>query len=137
MPYRFIIFTWLVIMPIHTLNISFALAVTNVIHVGNMGVPDILFDRVAAIAILSVPFSMPGLLGLLILVWIARAFIYDRRSQFTFISSGCMSITIFCYFLLESLLNLDFKMHEYLPLVIASVAAVFLSLCITRKHYYS
>ena len=121
----------------HTLSLAFALTVTNWVHNGHIDFNNIIaYDRVAAIAILSVPFSLPGVFGLLFLIWMATGFIYDRSEQFRFIAFGCVFITLGCYVLLEAVLSLDFHLHEYLPLTSASVLAVVTALSITRKYYY-
>ena len=138
MPYRFIIFTWLLIIPIHTLLTCVALTVTEWNGGAILDFPSIIrFDQLASIAIFSVPFSLPGLFGLLVLVWIAKEFIYDHRSGFSFISVGCIGVTLCCYFFLEVFLNLDIKIDEYVPLATGSIIAVLVSLLFTRKYFYS
>ena len=138
MPYRFIIFTWLLIIPIHTLLTCLALAIVEWKGGALFDIHSIIrFDQLASIAIFSVPFSLPGLFGLMVLVWIAKGFIYDYRTGFSFIAIGCIFVTLCCYFFLEIMLNLDIKLDEYIPLASGTVISVVVSLLFTRKYFYS
>src|SRR4051812_19336732 len=108
MPYRFIFFTWLLVIPLNMIAVSSAVAMTTWMETGNLSLTDMIIDyrMIFMIGLFTIPFSMPGLVGLLLLVWIAKEFMYDPQSQFFFISVGCGFVTILCYFLLEFILRL-------------------------------
>src|SRR5688500_15886728 len=139
MPYRFIFSTWLIIIPLNIIAVILALFISARIEAGDLMLSsfDLNYEAVLMIAVFSLPFATPGLFGLMIVVWIAREFIFDAAAQFLFITIACCLITIGCYLLMELVLQLNFEMREYILLMTASLSAVVGTLAFTRRYYYS
>jgi hypothetical protein len=139
MPYRFIFLTWLLAVPANIVAVILALAVNNWMEYGYLPIRSLLPDLqgILLIALFSIPFSIPGLTGLVLLAWIAREFLFHMRAQFVFIAAGCSFLTAGCYLLLEFLISPGLQLREYLPLLTASITVVLSVLLFTRKYYYS
>ena len=139
MPYRFIFSTWLMIIPLNIIAVVLALFINNQIEARDFPLTGVDLDAEAVlmIALFSLPFATPALFGLMIVVWIAREFIFDAAKQYRFIALACCFITIGCYMLMEVVLQLNFGMREYIMLITASLSAVALALAFTRRYYYS
>jgi hypothetical protein len=139
MPYKFVFFTWILVVPLNILSTSIALALATWIETGNISLSVLMidFDSIETTTIVSLIFSLPGLFGLMLLVRLANEFIYAPRLRFTFICWGCALVTIGCYVLLELILTLNIGIQELVLFVSGSLLAVLISLFITRKHYYS
>ena len=131
--------TWLLIIPLNVIAVVLALSVNNWMESGNLRLTSLVVngEAVLMVAAFSVPFATPGLFGLMIVVWLAREFIYEPRAQFLLIAVACCFITVGCYLLLEGVLDLNLTVQEYMLLVTASVAAVITVLSVTRKYYYA
>jgi hypothetical protein len=139
MPYRFIFSTWLIMIPLNIIAVVLALFISQRIASGHLIVSDfdLNYEALLMIGVFSLPFATPGLFGLMIVVWIAREFIFDAAAQFLFITVSCCFIIIGCYLLMELVLQLNFEMREYVLLVSASLAALLATLAFTRRYYYS
>ena len=139
MPYRFIFSTWFMIIPLNIIAVILALFINSRIEARDFPLSDINLNNEAVlmIALFSLPFATPGLFGLMIVVWMAREFIFDAAAQYRFIAVACCFITIGCYMLMELVLQLNFEMREYIMLITASLSAVALTLAFTRRYYYS
>jgi hypothetical protein len=139
MPYRFIFLTWLLALPANLVAVTLAESLNSWIEYGHHAdyqlLPDL--EGVMIIAIFSIPFSLPGLFGLMLVVWIARELLFDVRTQFFFICMSACFLTAGCYLLLEFVLSPGLQLKEYLFLLTASIAAILTVLLFTRKYYYS
>jgi hypothetical protein len=87
--------------------------------------------------VFSLVFSLPGLIGLFILVWIAGEFMYTVKAAWTLIVTGSTVVTLLCYVVLEVVIQPGMNFNDYLPFVTASLSAVWLSLIINRKRFFS
>jgi hypothetical protein len=139
MPNRFIFLTWLLALPVNTIAIVLAVSLNNWMQYGHIPTHPVLpdFHGVIAIAIFSIPFSIPGLLGLMMVVWIAREFLSGIRTQFIFICLCSCFLTAGCYLLLEYVISPGLQVKEYGVLLTASIVAILTVLLFTRKYYYS
>jgi len=139
MPYRFIFFTWFLVIPVNLIAVILALTVSTWIRFGNLPVHQLLpdFEGIIVVAVFSIVFSIPGLIGLTMVVSIARDFLFDVRTQFFFICISCAFLTAGCYLLLEVILSPGFQVTEYLLLLTASISAIIIVLLFTRRYYYS
>ena len=139
MPYRFIFSTWLIAIPLNIIAVVLALFVSRRVASGDLMTSDfdLNYNALLMIAVFSLPFATPALFGLMIVVWIAREFIFDAATQFFFIVASCCFITIGCYLVMELVLQLNFEIREYILLISASLAAVLATLAFTRRYYYA
>ena len=90
---------------------------------------DILF-----VGLFSLPFSIPGLLSLLVSVGLSAYFMQAWQRLF-FIMLFCLTGTLAGYFLLWAILNINL-FHEAPLCLPVSLAAVVISLLINRKRFY-
>jgi hypothetical protein len=138
MPYRFIFRTWLLIMPIQIIAIALAFALSDMFKYGAGNYASYFeLNTLATIGALSFLFSIPGLFGLAMLVWIAKEFLYYPAARFTFICIGSAFITMLCYVLMDFILSFQLPIRMYFQFMVPSICTVLIALFLTRKGYFS
>lgn len=135
---KFVPFCWALSVLFNIVNIYLVILFRQAFYTDHVIIGGILPDPefIWLDVVFSLVFSVPGLIGLMILTWIAEEFIYTARAAWSLVFTGCTAITLLCYLILEVVIQPGMRFSDYLPFVTASVAAVWVSLLINRKRFF-
>ena len=136
---KFIAACWTLAVLFNIINIYFVIVFKQAFYTDHLAIAHLLpdFDFIGLDILFSIVFSLPGLAALFILIWIAEEFVYSVKTAWSLVVAGCSAITLLCYLILELVIRPGMNLNDYLPFIAASLAAVWISLIITRKQFFA
>src|SRR5688572_16286534 len=106
---KFILSFWLLAVLFNTITTWVAIVIQQALNSGVLVpfsiLPDL--DFIGLDILFTIIFSVPGIFALMILMWIVKEFIYSVKAAYLLLFSGCSVITIFCYLVMELVLQLN------------------------------